>query len=162
MSDLSAEILGLIDKYAQGADVLRAALADFPADKVAAPLPPGRWSAQEVVCHLADMEIVYADRIQAVIAEDGPQIPARDENRYVSRLNYQARRVTDMLALIETVRRQITPLLQSLDAADFHRVGIHSVDGPLDLKTLLSRISGHVPHHADFIARKKQLLLKPA
>ena len=106
--------------------------------------------------------IVYADRIQAVIAEDGPQIPARDENRYITRLNYQSRNIADELTLIETLRRQITPLLHSLDAADYQRVGIHSIDGPLDLKTLLARISGHVRHHAEFIARKKQLLLKPA
>lgn len=161
MSNLPADILDLIEKYSHGADVLRGALADFPADKVARPLPPGEWSAQQVVCHLADMEIVYADRIQAVIAEDGPQIPARDENRYITRLNYQSRNIADELTLIETLRRQIAPLLRSLHAADYQRVGIHSIDGPLSLKTLLTRISGHVPHHAEFIARKKQLLLKP-
>jgi hypothetical protein len=31
---------------------------------------PRKWSTLEVVCHLADFEIVYADRIKRVIAEN--------------------------------------------------------------------------------------------
>jgi hypothetical protein len=158
MSDFAAEI----EKYVQGPVKLRMALAGFPADKLAVPLPPGEWSALDVVCHLADFEIVCADRIKAVLAEDGPQIPGRDENCYRAKLHYDGRNLNDELAVIETVRRQMLPLLKSLGPADLQRVGIHSVDGPLTLETLVARIAKHVPHHADFIARKKQLLLKPA
>lgn len=162
MPELPSSITGLIEQYAEGPDRLRSALAEFPADKLAVPLPPGKWSALAVVCHVCDFELVCADRIKAVIAEDGPQLPCRDENRFVSRLHYEQRNISDEIALIEAVRRQVTPLLQSLGAADFQRVGIHSTDGPLSLETLLTRIAGHIPRHADFIERKKQLLLKPA
>lgn len=162
MPDLPPAITTLIDNYLQGPQLLRSALAEFPADHIAVPLPPGEWSALAVVCHLSDFEIVCADRIKAVVAEDGPQIPCRDENRFVSRLRYEQRNLADELSLIEAVRRQLAPLLKSLAPADYQRVGIHSVDGPLSLETLLTRITGHIPRHADFITRKKQLLLKPA
>lgn len=162
MSALPASITALIGKYACGSDVLRAALNGFPPDELALPTPPGAWSALAVTCHLADFELVYADRMKAILAENGPQLPGRDENRYAARLHYEQRNLSDELSLIELVRRQMTPLLRSLDAADFQRVGIHSIDGPLSLEALLTRIAGHIPHHADFIERKKQLLLKPA
>lgn len=162
MSQLSAKILSEIEKYEQGPQLLAAALAGFPADRLQEPLPPGAWSAQQVVCHLSDFEVVYGDRLKAVIAEDGPQLPARDEQRFATRLGYEQRSLPDEMALIEQIRRQVARLLRSLDVSDFRRVGIHSVDGPLTLEELLGRIAGHVPHHADFIERKKRLLLKPA
>ncbi len=31
---------------------------------------PGKWSICEVVCHIADYEPVYADRMKRVIAEN--------------------------------------------------------------------------------------------
>ena len=42
---------------------------------IARPIP-GKWSTLEVVCHLADFEIVYADRIKRVIAENEPTLSA--------------------------------------------------------------------------------------
>jgi len=160
MTSLPAEITALIDKYAHGPDALRQALADFPADKLTEPLPPGEWSALQVVAHLTDFELVNADRIQAIIAEDGPQIPGRDENRFISRLHYDNRDIAEELDLISAVRRHITRELRSLSADDFQRVGIHSFDGPLTLAAVLGRVSGHLPHHADFLARKRELLRK--
>lgn len=156
MPELSAELQSLIDKYSRGPELLRKTLADFPPDKLSTPLPPGNWSALQVVCHLADFEMVYADRIKAVLSEDGPAIPGRDDSKYAARLDYHRRNLAEELALIELVRKQLTPLLRSLSPADFQRVGIHSVDGPLRLETLLARIAGHIPHHVDFIERKKK------
>jgi hypothetical protein len=40
---------------------------------IARPIP-GKWSTLEVVCHLADFEIVFADRIKRVIAENEPAL----------------------------------------------------------------------------------------
>jgi hypothetical protein len=155
MSALPPDIAASIDQYAAGPNVLRQALADFPADKLATPLPPGEWSALQVVGHLCDFELVYADRIQAIVAEDGPQIPGRDETRFTARLHYEDRDLDDELALIAAVRRHIARLLRKLSPADFQRVGIHSVAGPLTLVEVLQRAAGHLPHHAEFIEKKR-------
>jgi hypothetical protein len=162
MASLSPSLQGLLENYERGPAILEAALADFPAARLREPLPPGQWSAHQVVCHICDFEIVGADRMKAVVAEDGPQIPGRDETRYAARLHYDARNLADELALIAAVRRQVSALVRSLSPAEFQRVGIHSIDGPLTLETLLTRLTGHLPHHAGFIERKKRSLLKPA
>ncbi len=63
-----------IDNYLDGPQVLRKAVAGMTPEQLAARPIPGKWSTLEVVCHLADFEIVYADRIKRVIAEDEPTL----------------------------------------------------------------------------------------
>lgn len=158
METLLAEIPALIEKYEQGPSLLKQAVSAFPQDKLTTPLPPGAWSVHQIVCHLADFETVYADRIKAIVAEDGPQIPGRNDSLFAARLRYEQRCLDDEFQLMEIVRRQMALLLKSLSPSEFQRVGIHSLDGPLSVATLLARITGHIPHHVEFIERKKSLL----
>ena len=50
------------------------------------------------------------------------------------------------------------PILQSCDANAFQRTGVHSLDGPMTLQTLLQRITDHIPHHVAFIEEKLQTM----
>jgi len=155
---LPSHIQASLDRYAAGPEQLRAAVAGLTAKQVRTTAPPGRWSVLEVVCHLADFEIVYADRIKRILAEDRPTMFGGDPDRFAARLDYPSRDLEEELAVIAAIRRQVTRILQQKTAADFERVGIHSDDGPLTLATLLERIAGHIPHHVDFIAKKRPAL----
>ena len=59
----------LIDDYLAGPQLLRQAVAGMSPEQLLARPVRGKWSTLEVICHLADFEIVYADRIKRVIAE---------------------------------------------------------------------------------------------
>jgi hypothetical protein len=125
---------------------------------VARPIP-GKWSTLEVICHLADFEIVYADRIKRVIAENEPTLFGGDPDEFAARLAYQERKPEEELLLIETVRKQVARILRTLTPEDYQRRGIHSESGPLTLETLVQRITGHIPHHVQFILEKKKALV---
>jgi hypothetical protein len=58
----------LIEQYLAGPGLLRRAVAGMTRDQLPARPIPGKWSTQEVVCHLADYEPIYADRMKRVIA----------------------------------------------------------------------------------------------
>lgn len=146
-------------RYEHGPTVLRDALEGLSPIQLRTPAPPGLWSAQQIVCHLADFEIVYADRMKRIVAEDKPVLLSGDPDLFAEKLAYHQREVQDELDVITAVRRQVTRFLKSLKAADFERAGIHSTDGPLTLADMLTRIAGHVPHHAKFIEAKKSALL---
>jgi hypothetical protein len=118
----------------------------------------GKWSKLEVVCHLADFEIVYADRMKRVIAEEGPTMFGGDPDVFAARLAYQDRDLAEELAMIEAIRGSTARVLRQLSEADFARVGKHSEAGPLSLATLLERVTGHLPHHVKFIEEKRQAL----
>lgn len=148
----------LIDQYAAGAKLLREAIAGMSREQLAARPVPGKWSTLEVICHLSDFEPIYADRMKRVIAEENPVIMSGDPDVFAARLAYSQRDAEEELAIIDSVRKQAARILRLVPAADFARTGRHSADGPLSLETLLTRITGHIPHHVKFIAEKRQAL----
>lgn len=148
----------LIDEYAAGPKLLLAATAGMSREQAVAKPVPGKWSTLQVVCHLADFEIVYADRLKRVIAENGPTLFGGDPDVFANSLAYHNRDLGEELALIEACRRQVTRILRTLKDEDFSRVGKHSEAGPLTLLQFLQRVTEHLPHHVKFIQQKRQLL----
>ena len=69
----------LIDDYLAGPQLLRKAVAGMSQEQLIARPVAGKWSSLEVICHLADFEIVGADRIKRVIAENEPTLLGGDE-----------------------------------------------------------------------------------
>ena len=157
-SPLPAPLAELIERYARGADELRRAVTGMTAEQLLARPVPGRLSTHQVVCHLADAEMLYADRIKRVLAEDRPTLPGLDPDLHVPRLAIPERQVDDELALVDAVRRQLLAILRTLGPAEFAREGIHTEAGPLTVEALLRRVVEHVPHHAKFIAEKRAAL----
>lgn len=154
MTDIST----LIDSYSRGAELLRDAVRPTPESGWDATSIEGKWSIRQVVCHLADGEIVYADRMKRVIAEDNPTLFEADPDVLVPALYCPQRPWEAELNLIDAVRAHMVPILQSCKSDDFQRTGVHSIDGPMTLETLLKRITGHIPHHISFIEEKLRAL----
>src|SRR5215470_13004230 len=96
----------MIDAYLAGVQTLRRAVAGMSREQLLARPVAGKWSTQEVVCHLADFDPILADRMKRVIAEDRPTLLGADENRFVSALAYPERDVAEELDIIEHTRRQ--------------------------------------------------------
>ena len=119
---------------------------------------PGKWSTLEVICHIADFEIVYADRIKRIIAENEPTMFSGDPTEFAARLAYHQRNCDDELLLIALIRQQVARILRTLKPEDFERRGIHSQSGPMTLEAMVQRITGHIPHHLRFVEEKKRAL----
>lgn len=152
------EIAQLINEYTAGPQKLRDAIAGMTPEQIDAAPVPGKWSTRQVICHLADFEPVYADRMKHVIAEDQPPFAGGFHQQFAEHLAYDQRDIEEEISLMEVTRSQMTRILRSLPAEAFERTGIHSVDGPMTLRTLLERITNHIPHHVQFIAEKRQAM----
>ena len=148
----------LIERYASGSILIRQAVAGMSREQVLARPIAGKWSTLEVVAHLADFEVIAVDRLTAVIAEDQPTLPGRDEQKYVARLAYGQRDLEEQLQLIELCRSHTTRILRTLNDDDWQRRGLHTEAGPLTLELLLQRVVRHVEHHVPFIREKRQAL----
>jgi uncharacterized damage-inducible protein DinB len=153
-----AALPALISEYLAGPAQLRAAVTGMSEDQLDASPIPGKWSTRQVVCHLADFEPIYADRMKRILAENEPTLPSGDQNLFAAHLAYAARDVNVELRLIESVRQQVARILSTIPVEAFQRRGIHSEEGPMTLEFLLRRITGHIPHHLSFIREKRRAL----
>ncbi len=152
----------LIDAYLAGSHHLRDAVAGMSDEQLDAKPIAGKMSTREVVCHIADFEPVYADRMKRVIAENNPPLRGGDPDVWMKALSYDARDIATELDLITVVRTQMGRILQTLPDAAWSRVGVHSEAGPLTLEELLRRITNHMPHHIKFIEEKRAALTNAA
>ena len=150
-----------IDTYAAGPDSLRRSIEGMSEEQLDATPIPGKWSTRQVVCHIADFELVYADRMKRVIAENEPTFFGGDPDTFAAGLAYAQRDVNEELQLIDSIRRQMTRILRTLSDHDFDRIGNHSEAGPMTLATLLQGITGHLTHHIHFVDEKRRVMQSP-
>ena len=153
-----SKISALVDAYLAGVGQLRDAVAGLSREQLLARPIAGKWSTLEVVCHLADFEPVFADRMKRIVALERPPLAAADENRYAAKLAYHDRDVNEELAIIEVTRKQMARILRPLPDSVLERVGIHSERGPRTLADILTGATNHIGHHLPFISEKRAAL----
>jgi hypothetical protein len=148
----------LIDDFAASSRLLRDAVKGMTGEQILARPISGKWSTLEVVCHLSDFEIVYADRMKRIIAEERPTLPDGDEKLFAARLAYHNRELEEELAVFGSIRTSTARILRTVKDEDFGRIGIHSAAGPLSLLQFVERATEHVRHHVRFVEEKRKAL----
>jgi uncharacterized damage-inducible protein DinB len=150
--------LEIIAAYEKGIEDLTAAVSGLTADQVRARPIPGKWSTLEVVCHVADCEQFFADRIKRTIALERPLLMSVDTDLYLGSLNYQQHEIQEELELVAATRRQLARSLRLLTTETWERAGVHSEKGLMTLHQLLAYPVKHLHHHLAFIADKRAVL----
>jgi hypothetical protein len=109
---------------------------------------PERWSIRQILAHLADSEIVCADRLRRVIAEQNPTLIAFDQDAWAAHLNYAQRKISESLETFRRLRAENFELLKDLPEPVYERTGTHSERGVITLSQLVEGIAGHAERHA--------------
>lgn len=149
----------LADQFVAGAAALRKAIAGMTREQLVARPVPGRWSTQEVVCHLADFDPVLVDRMKRIIALNKPPLLiGADENLYMKSLAYHDRDIEEELALIEMTRKQMARIIRTLKPEQLEQTGCHNERGLLTLEKVIQTAINHIPHHLKFIEEKRKAL----
>ncbi|MFZ4984041.1 MAG: DinB family protein [Blastocatellia bacterium] len=150
----------LIADYAAGADEVAAALALVPSDSWTARPLPGKWSAAEIVHHLADSEMTSAIRLRRLLAEENPVIQGYDQDNFAVRLNYNDRPVEPALEAFRWARAATVSLLAAMTDDDWRRQGTHSERGRYTAEDWLIIYGEHAHQHAAQIRRLAALLTR--
>lgn len=150
----------LIDQYEKGGDALRMAVRGLERQDLLAYPVPGTWSIQEIVIHLTDSDLISADRMKRIIAEDNPTLIGFDETRFTKNLFYNEQSVEDAVTIFELNRRNFARVLKKLPDAAFDRIGTHNERGAVTLANLLAGSVKHLKHHMEFIVSKREKLGK--
>jgi hypothetical protein len=148
----------VIERYAAGGPLLVYATSGLTHEHETAATGPDSWSIAQLVAHLLDADLVIADRIKRVIAEDEPVLQAFDENRWIERLDSGAMPIEEAVNLFTAHRHWMARILRKCSEADFARVGLHTEAGRKSLADLVATAVGHVDHHLRFLFAKRAAL----
>ena len=137
----------LVARYREGYAAIAEALLKITPEELDAHRGPGRWSAREIVHHLADSEMTSAIRLRRLLVEDGPVIQGYDQDEFARRLHYDRPHETS-LELFKYVRLSCAELLDRLQPNDWLREGTHSESGRYTVDTWLTIYAEHAHRHA--------------
>ena len=137
---MDQEIVAGLDVLRATPSRLKAALKGVPRSLALWTPSPGKWSIQEIVCHLRDMERdAYLVRYRRILAEDNPRLPDIDGDVYALERNYRAERLSEVLRDWSRLRKECLALLKTVKGDAWRRVGTHETAGPLTMTALLRR-----------------------
>ncbi len=144
----------LIARYKDGYREVAAALEGASDSDLDARPAPGKWSAREIVHHLADSEMTSAVRVRLLVAEDNASIRPYNEKEFAIRLHYD-RPIANSLLAFQAARRSTGELLDAMTDADFARQGTHPEHGSYGVERWLEIYADHAHNHADQIRRAR-------
>jgi hypothetical protein len=135
----------LEDILASTAPALASVLEEIGPEKAGIAPAPGKWSAAEIVCHLADCELVFGFRLRQTLAEDAPTIQPFDQEKWAA--TYPGVAASQALEVFAAVRGWNLRLIGTAlpEAAD--RPVTHPERGTMTFLTLVETMAGHDLNH---------------
>jgi len=124
---------------------IREILKRMPAEQMTMREPGKTWNAREIVCHLADCELVFSFRLRQTLAEDGPVLQPFDQEKWA--LRYGSCDVDAALRLFEGARAWNLLLIRATTAEERQRPATHPERGTMTFWTIVETIAGHDTNH---------------
>ena len=140
----------LVDQYNDGYRVVAEALAGASDEELDAHPAPSKWSAREIVHHLADSEMTSAVRLRLLVATDNPAISGYDQDVFAKRLYYD-RPLEASLEAFKAARRTTGEILARMTEAEWQRAGTHTEHGRYSVEKWLEIYAAHAHNHASQI-----------
>jgi hypothetical protein len=107
----------------------------------------GKWSATEILAHLADSEIVYGYRIRLILEGGNPPIQATVQDRWAEFSDYARHDPALSLESIRINRDRLVRLLMSLPPKSWELAGVHSERGTETVTRVAELLAGHDLNH---------------
>ncbi len=114
---------------------------------------PGKWTAREVVGHMADAERVYQYRALALARGDAGNLPKYDPDGYVEEAGFESRTIADIAEEMLAVRQATLSLFANLPREAWSREG--TLNGkPLSVRALAFIAAGHFARHVNVLGER--------
>jgi uncharacterized damage-inducible protein DinB len=140
------------------------AIEGLGAAELSADVAPGKWSIQEIVCHVADSETCGALRFRLTLAQPGGPLPAYDQDRFAAALEYArfdetlVRETLDLFARLRSVSGR---LLSRAPESAWSLASRHAQWGEVTLRQLLELYADHGERHLAQILERRRAIGRP-
>jgi hypothetical protein len=106
---------------------------------------PGKWSACDILCHLADAEIAFGFRLRQALAEDHHVIQPFDQDLWAK--SYPGADARLALTTLTALRAWNLALILSVKPADWAKPVTHPERGTMTFETIVQTMAGHDRNH---------------
>ena len=127
--------------------------AEFGEAHAAVRYGPDKWTAREVIGHLADCERIFGYRALRIARGDPTPLPGFDENAYVPAADFERRTLKSVLDEFLGVRAATIGLVDGLTTETAARTGTLA-SGTMSVRALLYLAAGHELHHRDLLRER--------
>ena len=150
-----SELSDLLERFRRGAELVAIATTGAAGPELDFQPGEGKWSVRQIVCHLADFEMIAAMRFRQMLAEDNPTLPAADQDAWAAKLDYSHRKISTALETFRRIRADNYELLKNLPEEAFTRTGNHSKRGQVTLRQMVTIFAEHPEKHVGQIQRAR-------
>jgi len=106
-----------------------------------------KWSVKELVCHLDRIHEVFDQRVDAMLDEENPKLPAYEPDGDAAFDERVKRATADTLAAFLARRDRLIARLEELRPSDWHRAGQHPEYPNYDVHFCVEYLAHHEAHH---------------
>jgi uncharacterized damage-inducible protein DinB len=106
----------------------------------------GKWSIKELLCHMLDVERVFAYRALRFARNDKTPLPGFEENDYAPEANAHNRAIKNIADQMERLRQTTLDLFEAFTPEMLIRKGVAS-NAELSVVNIGFIIPGHETHH---------------
>jgi hypothetical protein len=106
---------------------------------------PGKWSAREILCHLADCEIAFGFRLRQTLAEDNHVIQPFDQEKWAN--PYSGFPADAAVTAFGAARRWNLLLIEGALAEFAEKPVTHPERGTMTFATIVETMAGHDLNH---------------
>ncbi len=141
----------------------REKLARFIKGKSAAALrkrpAPDKWSAAEILAHLADVEVVQSWRMRSILGHPGIAIQAFDQDAWGCRRSLWQEGRAEVVGTVSGFARHESRPAEDAKCQQWKHHGMHSERGEESIERIVRMVAGHDVNHLEHVemllARKK-------
>lgn len=124
----------------------RAAVSRFRPEDFDRSHAPGKWTAREVLIHMAHAEIVFGTRVRFALTTDNYVVQPFDQDAWME-LDQKGLDGQAALALFSFARAFNLGLFRQLSKDDRAKTFMHPERGRIDVEDILVMTAGHEVHH---------------
>ena len=114
---------------------------------------PGKWSARQILCHLADCEIAFAFRLRQAAAEPRHVIQPFDQDGWAAVYGSGQLDTAAALETYSVLRKWNVKFLHSVPPGTLTKAVNHPERGDMTFQSIVETMAGHDLNHLQQIER---------
>lgn len=115
--------------------------------------PANQWSIAEHIGHLIDIDRLYLQRIELILAQEHQPFALFSIDAIHQQRNYQTRPIAELIAVLTETHSHIVHIIQGLTTVQMMRIGLDSYFRTITLARLIEVLVNHQDEHYHHICK---------